>query len=61
MQRLPKRLVLRYHPVLSPGQFSFSSFNNGASDEQLYNLAMRLNEFQTDTVHKVLVVDAFQF
>jgi len=51
-----RRLVLRYEP----GQFTFRHFVHTASDEQLYDLAQTLNEFQEDEVKKVLKVQFFE-
>lgn len=51
-----RRLVLQY----DPGQFTFRHFVHTASDEQLYDLAQGLNEFQEDEVKRVLKVQFFQ-
>jgi len=52
-----KSLVLRY----DPGQFTFNHFNHSATDEQLYEIAMILNEFQECRVDQVLKVVTQQF
>jgi hypothetical protein len=52
-----KSIVLRY----DPGQFTFSQFDHAASDEQMYDLAMLLNAFQTCEADKVLKVTVFEF
>ena len=51
-----RRLVLRY----DPGQFTFRNFVHTASDEQLYDLANRLNAFQEEPVVQVLKVQTFE-
>ena len=61
MTELAKRLVLRYNPLNNPGQFTFRNFNNGATDEEMFELALYLNAFQEDDVHKVLAVSTFEF
>lgn len=53
------RLVLRFCPN-TPGQFTFSNFCNFADDEQLYNLAHKINAFQTDRLHEVFKVNEYQ-
>ncbi|MCL1862883.1 MAG: hypothetical protein FWF78_04900 [Defluviitaleaceae bacterium] len=50
-------LILRYNP----GQFTFRNFAMTASDEQLYNLANLLNDFQECEVEEVLKVRTFEF
>ena len=51
-----RRLVLRY----DPGQFTFRHFVHTSTDEQLYDLAQGLNEFQEDEVKQVLKVQFFE-
>ncbi|MCL1845346.1 MAG: DUF1659 domain-containing protein [Defluviitaleaceae bacterium] len=49
---LTRSLVLRY----DPGQFTFRNFAPAATDEQLYDLALQLNAFQTCPVDTILRV-----
>ena len=51
-----RRLVLRYNP----SQFTFRNFVHSASNEQLYDLANRLNAFQDVPVAKVLKIQTFE-
>lgn len=57
MNELGKSLVLRY----DPGQFTFRHFNSTATDEQLYNLAVRLNAFQVCDLDQVFAIRTFEF
>lgn len=57
MTELQRRLVSRYNP----GQFTFRNFDNTASNEQLYDLAVQMNSFQTCDLYKVLRVRTFEF
>ena len=61
----PIRLVLRYSPpegsTNGPGQFTFRDFRQTATDEQLFNLAHRLNSFQEDEVDRIFRVHTFTF
>jgi len=53
-----RRLVLRYE---TPGQFSFAHFLQSATDEELYNLGIQLNAFQTPKATRVLKVRTLGF
>ena len=44
-------LVLRFNP----GQFTFRHFDHTANDEQLFNLARKVNSFQEDDAQIVKV------
>jgi hypothetical protein len=53
----PRRLMLRY----DPGQFTFRHIAANATDEQLYNLAAQLNNFQECEVDRVFKVRKIRF
>ena len=57
MVEISKRLVLRFEE----GQFTFRAFTPQATDEQLFNLAGKLNALQEDEVSQVATVRVMQF
>ena len=51
-----RRVSLRYEK----GSFSFRSFAHTASDEQMYDLARILNEFQEDEAERIYKIQTFE-
>jgi hypothetical protein len=51
------RLALIY----GEGRFSFSRFDNAASDDDLHALAGYFNSFQDETLREVHVIERFRF
>ena len=56
MNELSRRIVLRYNP----GVFSFRHFDVLATDQELYDLARRLNSVQEDEVDQVFKIRVLQ-
>lgn len=58
MSELAESIVLRY----DQGQFTFNHLDSGrVSDEQIYEIARRLNSFQECPLRKVYHVKSYRF
>jgi len=57
----PNRLVLRFNPDETPGQFTFRQFEANTTDSELHDIAMHLNAFQECNVHRVFKVQTGRF
>ena len=57
MVEISKRLILRF----DEGQFTFRAFDPQATDEQLFNLAGKLNALQEDEAKQIATVSVIQF
>jgi len=56
LTEVDRRISLRF----DEGSYSFRNFAASASDEQLYDLANILNEFQEDEINKVYKFQVFE-
>ena len=57
MVEISKRLILRF----DEGQFTFRAFDPAATDEQIFNLAGKLNALQEDEARQIATVRVIQF
>ena len=57
MVEISKRLILRF----DEGQFTFRAFDAEATDEQIFNLAGKLNALQEDEARQIATVRVLQF
>ena len=57
MVEISKRLILRF----DEGQFTFRAFDPQATDEQIFNLAGKLNALQEDEAKQIATVRVMQF
>ena len=57
MVEISKRLVLHFEQ----GQFTFRAFDPAATNEQLFNLAQKINILQIDEVKQITTVSIMKF